>query len=290
MTPDHDDTIDPDTLAALEQTAIDALHSDDPASAPPKAPRRFDFTALSTAQECPRRYILEHVLGLPHEIGAPTDSKPDETSNATSAADDLPEPIRVGTLFHTVVERYWPTDQPPSAWKDHAAKLAAARSWDDCENRVEELIDAFFESPVAEWSIQSNHLEVRFEFEIEGRPITGTIDAIPIRPDGQAVILDHKTGRSDPVEEQLLLYLLAAHRDEDIDLPTLPTAAVFLKADGNTFEIEPLEIRDLDATLQKAARMAWKWIQQADTASYDDPLPGIHCSRCPYQRVCDVSK
>jgi len=289
MTQNSDSEIDPDTLAELERAAIKARYSAEKGTGPPRAPRRYDFTALSTAKQCPRRYVLEHAVGLPPDVGVSAGAETDAESEAPLIPDELPQSVRVGTLFHTVVEQCWPADRPRSEWKRYAAALATARDWDDCNARVEALIDAFLDSPVADWDITAARVEPRFEFDVDGRTITGAIDAIPVRDNGQAVVLDYKTGESNPAEEQLLIYLLAAYRDDDLDLPASPADAAFLKAHGDQFEIEPLTIRDKDAALEKAAEVAQEWIELADTASYADPAPGDQCSRCPYQSMCDAA-
>jgi hypothetical protein len=287
MTAEHNTDLDADALAALERTAISHRYSEARSSGPANAPHRYDFTALSTARTCPRRYVLEHGLGLPAELGMVSTDERGDSQPFGDPADRLPNPVRVGTLFHLIVEQYWPTTEPISTWKRRAAAVADARGWADCIPRVETLIDAFADNPVADWQIEPAHVEANFEFDIDGRTVTGAIDAIPVTNDGRAVVLDYKTGQQDPADEQLLVYLLAAHRDESLDPPAPPVDAAFLRATGDSFELDALEVRDLEATLATAEDTLEEWIQTADTASYTEPRPGDHCTVCPYRGVCE---
>jgi hypothetical protein len=280
--------IDPKTLAALEETAIQYRYSDSQDTYLTRAPRRYNYTALSTAKTCPRRYVLEYVLDLPSDIG--TSTVPSDGQPVASMPDQPSQSIRVGTLFHTVVEQCWPAGLPASVWKSHGAAHAAALGWDDCRERVETLIDAFFESPVADWEITPAQVEVRFDFDVDGRTVSGAIDAIPVRNNGQAVILDYITGQTTPSKEQLMIYLLAAHRDDELSLPAPLSDAAFLRADGDEFTLDPLSVRDLESALTAASEVVHEWITTAGKASYGDPVPGDWCTGCPYRAVCDAAE
>lgn len=282
------DTTTNDTLKTLEQTAIDHLTADDSTPIPPAAARRYDFTALSTAATCPREYVLEHVLGLPGDLAPAGDAAagPAETSGRVT---DPAQAVREGQLFHTVVEQCWPSDIRKNAWKDCAASMASTRGWHDALPRVETLVDAFFRSPASGWDVDSSRVEVPFSFTFEGREITGIIDALPRRPDAGPLVLDHKTGRHEPAEEQLLIYLLATHRDEDLPVDHSPTDAAFLRAEGREFRLDRLDIIDIDETLARAREILREWIEAADAARADAPNPGSHCGSCSYREVCDAA-
>jgi ATP-dependent exoDNAse (exonuclease V) beta subunit len=276
-----------DVLRRLETAAAEQLYSSAPTAAPP-ATRRYDFTALKDATTCPRQYVLKHAVGLPDELGAVTATVAD--TSGEPLADTTPKPARVGSLFHIVVEHCWPTGASPTAWKDHASRVAAAKGWTDCVPTVEDLIDAFFESPVSDWTIDASRVEVPFEFTLKNHTITGLIDSIPVAPDGESVIIDYKTGLREPAPEQLLVYLLATHRDTQLGLEPQPTEAAFLRVGDDGFVLDPLDIDDLDATLDRAEAAVDEWVRTAEAASYDDPEPGGWCRSCAYRHVCDAAE
>lgn len=278
-----------DTLKTLEQTAVDHLTADDSAPTPPAAARRYDFTALSTAATCPRKYVFEHVHGLPGDL-APAGDAAVGPAEAPGRVTDPAQAVREGQLFHTVVEQCWPSNAPKTDWKDRAAALASTRGWYDALPRVETLVDAFFRSPTSRWDVDSSRVEVPFSFTFEGREITGIIDALPRRPDAGPLVLDHKTGRHEPAEEQLLIYLLATYCDEDLPVDHAPTDAAFLRAEGREFRLDRLDITDIDETLARAQEVLREWIKAADAARADTPNPGSHCSSCSYRDVCDAAE
>lgn len=282
------DTTPNDTLNTLEQTAIDHLTADDSTTTSPAAARRYDFTALSTAATCPREYVFEHVLGLPGDLAPAGDAAAGPAENPGRVTDPA-QAVREGQLFHTVVEQCWPSDSPKSDWKDRAAALAGTRGWHDALPRVEALVDAFFRSPASSWAVDSSRVEVPFSFTFEGREITGIIDALPRRPEAGPLVLDHKTGRHEPAEEQLLIYLLATHHDEDLPVDPRPTEAAFLRAEGREFRLDWLDITDIDEALTRAQELLREWVEAADTARADAPNPGSHCSSCSYRKVCDAA-
>ena len=282
------DTTTNDALKTIELTAIDHLTADDSTPTPPAAARRYDFTALSTAATCPREYVFEHVLGLPGDL-APAGDAAAGPAGTPGHVTDPAQAVREGQLFHTVVEQCWPSDAPKSAWKDRAAAMASTRGWHDALPRVETLVDAFFRSPASDWDVDSSRVEVPFSFTFEGREITGIIDALPRRPDAGPLVLDHKTGRHEPAEEQLLIYLLATHHDEDLPVDHSPTDAAFLRAEGREFRLDRLDITDIDETLARAREILREWIEVADTARADSPNSGSHCSSCSYHKMCDAA-
>jgi RecB family exonuclease len=179
----------------------------------------------------------------------------------------------------------------PAVWKDHAARLAAAHQWPDTLERVERLIDAFLRSPVSEWDIDQARVEVPFSISCEGRQVTGLIDALPTHPDGAPLVLDYKTGTTAPDQTQLLIYLLATHRDEGIPADAPAVEAAFLRVDKrDEFYLDRLDVSDLDATLGEAEERLTEWVQVAEMARYNAPEPGPHCECCGYQDVCDAAK
>lgn len=283
------DTTTTDALETLEQTAIDHLTADDSTSTQPPAARRYDFTALSTAATCPRKYVFEHVLGLPGSLVSADDDAGDRPAEGPRSATDPARAVREGQLFHAVVEQCWPSDIHKTEWKDRAALIASTRGWHDALPRVEALVDAFFRSPASGWDVDSSRVEVPFSFTFEGREITGIIDALPRRPDAGPLVLDHKTGRHEPSEEQLLIYLLATHRDEDLPMDPCPTEAAFLRAEGGDLRLDRLDITGVDEALDQAQEILGKWVEAADSACADAPNPGSHCSSCSYREVCDAA-
>jgi CRISPR/Cas system-associated exonuclease Cas4 (RecB family) len=274
-----------DALTTLEETIVTTL-TDEEDTQTPLAMRRYDYTALSTARTCPRKYVLEHVLDLPEHVVShpPTDvDSQSDTGPGTTAPSTA---IREGQLFHLVAEHHWPATREPSRWHAYAAQVAESQGWQRARERVEALIEAFLDSEVGTWTVDRDRVEVPFSFEFQDVEVTGLIDALPTTNDGDVVVLDYKTGQAPDGHEQLLIYLLATRLDDDLPLDHPPTDAMFVIVDEYEVSVERLNIADMEATLDQARTVLRNWIQTAKDAQYDDPRPGSHCSQCPYRGIC----
>ncbi|WP_136591492.1 RecB family exonuclease [Salinigranum halophilum] len=279
-----------DLLDELEQNVAKALYEETvDETDETRLARSYSFTALSTAVRCPREYVCRYVIGLPDSLGGTRED--DSTGTASGKGGEEPLSIREGRLFHTVVEHKWPVSTDASEWKQHASKLATARGWGDALPRVERLIDSFLASPVSSWDIDPDRVEVRFSFDFYGRTIAGHIDAIPLDSTEAYVVLDHKTGTHNPNREQLLLYVLATHLDDKLNMASPATKAAFLRVDNaDEFTLDWLEIPNEEAAVEEAKATLKERIKAAEGATLDDPSPGPHCASCAYRGICDAAE
>jgi ATP-dependent helicase/nuclease subunit A len=183
----------------------------------------YSATRIRTYLECPAKYYLRYVMGLPDEGRAIAGLRSEETDDA-----DFPGEAR-GRVFHAVMQRI--DALPPG--REHLAgeaerALSTERRMDESTarqfiNEVVEAVEQVLASPF--WREAAGAGEVRTEFTISSvlgeDYISGTMDRVYRDAGGAWHVLDYKTdrvdadtvaGRAEGYWPQLAFYALLVHR------------------------------------------------------------------------------
>lgn len=183
----------------------------------------YSATRIRTYHECPAKYYIRYVLGLPDESRALAAMQPGETDDA-----EFPGETR-GRIFHAVMQRI--DSLPPgraSLTREAMRVLSAERRVEGAA--VESLIGDVVmsvEQVLAShlWEEAGGGAEVRTEFTIssvlDDDYISGTMDRVYRDAGGAWHVLDYKTDRVDATTlaaraegywPQLKFYSLLVHR------------------------------------------------------------------------------
>jgi ATP-dependent helicase/nuclease subunit A len=218
---------------------------------PPIVPSRpLSYTAISAYKECPYRFYLERVLGLPGRVADV--SRPGRQTG--SSADEPPRPdegTARGTAVHALLE--W---SQANGWAEPSAELALRHAeaagliaspqkpslYDGSRGLAEELLE-----PVRQWldsplrrRIGDEATRVRAEVPlllgVGETVLRGSIDLLVEREGAPPLVVDYKTDRlsgTDPAEGaahyevQRSIYALAVA--EALGAPEVEVAYVFLE-------------------------------------------------------------
>jgi DNA helicase-2/ATP-dependent DNA helicase PcrA len=264
------------TIIAPKKSAFDEPESAPMAGASDitlQLPSSFSFSQLAAFEKCPLQYKFAHLLKIP------------TLDKGT---------LNFGKLIHATLETFIEAfkskpDQPMT----HEELLALyEQGWtgewyEDADERERyhavgrEALTRAHARTVAEqptpWMT-----EAPFTLKIGKYVLKGKIDRVDKMPDGTAVILDYKTGKSkerlEPgMKEQLRIYQLALA--DAYQVKTSRMAFWFLRDDVQQ-EVEPEE--DLDAT---RATIEEK-ITALETSDFV-PTPSEHvCKYCDFKDIC----
>jgi len=251
----------------------------------PDARLRLSASALDTYDECPLRYSYEYVLGV-------------RGGSGTAA--------ELGTLAHDILEEF--LDPAPAddtgvgrrphtldsllalageKWHDDIARYAPQReeAWRDLTAMLEAWWAEEGEGPFAPDVAAVEHM---FEIEVGPHVLRGKIDRVD-RVEGGTRIVDYKTGRSEPRDDempdniQLAVYHLAATRDPDLVALGPPTRLelLFLRSMARYEQaIAPDHVARTEARILDTA-------DQILTEAFE-PVAGPHCQLCDFQRLCPL--
>jgi ATP-dependent exoDNAse (exonuclease V) beta subunit len=211
---------------------------------PPIVPSRpLSYTAIAAYEECPYRFYLERVLGLPPR-GRASSRIAGQTS--TTVADGSPsareERTAQGAAVHALLE--W---SQANAWAEPTPELAQRHAVAAGLDREAADVDGLL-APVREWlgspllrdDIEPGATRVRAEVPIllgiGDTVLRGSIDLLVERDGAPPLVVDYKTDRlagSDPAgharryETQRAIYALAAA--ESLGAAEVEVAYVFLE-------------------------------------------------------------
>ncbi|MDP8938160.1 MAG: PD-(D/E)XK nuclease family protein, partial [Actinomycetota bacterium] len=246
-------------------------------------------SALDTYDDCPLRYSYQYVLRVRDDAGVRAD---------------------LGTLVHRVLAQFLdpdksdrpPDDRPP---RTRDALLALARElWVDDIARyrpqVEEARRLYFEMLERWWEAEGDGpgapevlaVERRFDIEVGGHRLTGSIDRIDRAGDGHGIrIVDYKTGKSEPPAGtmpdnlQLAVYHLAATRDPGLMALGPPTELrlLFLRT-MHQYE-QPVIANHAGATEARVLAAAERIRDEQF-----DPSVDANCRICPFHRLCPMQE
>lgn len=249
------------------------------------------YTSLDTFSDCPRRHVLDHVIGAYSDPHFPVENGSESYSGVSSR--------EVGDLFHYIAEEaYWrdygfDRDQ----WYRASRRLAYLHDISDATvEATQSCIDAYFESDVQNWSLEA--VEVPFEFQADDLDIdidvevtvTGKIDALYRDRDGNLLVIDYKTTDDEHVLEdsyQLGLYTLAADQLYGLE----PWQAGYLVLGKDTPESVLFGEEDLRSMTDRLAADIQAATSQSVHEQYDDPQEGRHCTHCDHKSLgCGIAE
>ena len=147
-------------------------------------------------------------------------------------------------------------------------------------NRFKRCIDRFFDTPASDWDVLA--AERGFALELGDYSVSGIIDAVARRENGDLVVLDYKatqTERSLDENLQLPLYLIAINEmlEEDVS----HAGYVYVGETGPKVELRSFshdELGDLRTMLVDHVR-------EIEESTYGDYTPGEHCEWCPHRSL-----
>lgn len=290
--------------------------------------REYSATALETLTRCPFRYFLEQELRL-SEV-----EKPEEL--------DAIDPATRGSLLHEVLEEFVnevkkrrSSDRIEGRWEDDERALLLAigdRKFEEYERRgvtgrpaawqvrrqqLRQDLERFLDED-ERWrgalgtSIRDAELAFGRRFRKEplvldlgtgqALHVAGKADRVDVADDGSLVVIDYKSGRADPFEQeggrglaaqkggwllQLPIYALAARGSEDRAVRALYW---FVSEEGQFRRIEVELDGETDAKFREVVREAIAVrdqglfpINPGDPASWGS---WENCGFCPFDRVC----
>jgi len=243
---------------------------------------RLSASALDTYDDCPLRYEFQNVLRVRDDAGVRTD---------------------LGILVHAVLAAFLDPDDPDRPPRTRAAllELAGARWVDDIARyrpQVEEARRLYYEMLEQWWDAEGEGpgapevlaVEHRFEIEVGGHLLTGSIDRIDRADDGHGIrIVDYKTGKTEPAAGampdnlQLAVYHLAASRDPRLMALGPPTELrLFFLRTMHRYS-QPVPEGHAAATEARILAAA-----EAILAERFEPAIDANCRICPFHRLCPM--
>lgn len=262
---------------------------------------RTSYSAIETYLQCPQKYKFQDI----DRIRTP---KSREAIFGTLIHSTLKFMFKSDPLFPTLDEvvGYFRANWPPKeVFEAESKNDPLKRPWNEEEDKAyfEEgvkMLKRFYEKNLP-WNFNILDLESRFEVSItddktgEVHILAGKIDRIDKLPDATYEIIDYKTARRMPSQEninrdlQLSLYSLGLQtrwphiKPEDIKL-----SLYFLKHE------EKLSTRATEESTVKTKAHSLKTIREIQgrlrSGKDFEPMPGPLCDWCSYKPVCPAWK
>ena len=246
---------------------------------------------LSTWADCPRRYRLTYL---------------ERTANRGQAWAHT----TVGAVVHLALARWW--SEPVERRSAATARTALERAWP----RHGEVPDGFADAQQSQrWrervggmveryaaSLDPTDEPVGVERTVTARTdrlaLSGRIDRLDLRGD-ELVVVDYKTGRSVPDDEQvrgslsLALYAVAAARTlrrrcTRVELHHLPSGRV-VGVDHTSASLEQ-HVQRAEAIADEAVDATDRWAAGGDPDLLFPPVPGRGCAWCDHLRSCPAGR
>ncbi|MFH0955314.1 MAG: ATP-dependent DNA helicase [Candidatus Micrarchaeota archaeon] len=250
----------------------------------------FSFTALSTYDECPKKYELAHILRMPTR----------QNDNQGDGA------LKFGEYIHRALEI---AVQQKITSREQLQTIAHQTAQHPDYSRIDHaraklIFDTF-------WARQADRLqnnisvEQGFQFKLDGYYFKGKIDRIDkLNPQTNEIeIIDYKTGQEPDKTKrarQLLLYALAVQNDQTLKakgytvkhltyelLEQEKPRTYNLSPEGDMTEIggrtDPAKLQEIQAELLEIAQKASQDYQKSHfEPSQDDKT----CEKCGYKLYC----
>ena len=248
----------------------------------------ISYSLLARVAECPYRWYLENVVGLPPR-------EDDGFSDGSLGARAR------GTLTHQLLEQL-KFEQGESAPSDHAiaavaASVDGANSDSEAIKDQRRMLEAFIGSEVWQRLAASNEVERESSFALEivagdgTLPVLiGTIDALAEGPDGRVLVVDYKTDTVTPDEDldlkvesryglQRDAYALAALRR---GAQQVEVVHCFLQRPDQLVSVS--FTADQEGELVERLRIAAETVTKSEFPVSDRPHRGL-CIGCPGRPV-----
>jgi len=265
-------------LRELRASAASAFDAETPAPAADgvyelEMPKDYSFSQLAAYENCPLQYKFAHLLKIPtidkgqlnfgktiHAVAEAFIASYIEKPDAPMSEED------VIALYESLWNGEWYED-PVQKTRYHDAGRAAVK-----HVRARTLA----EKPQP-WLVESP-----FSIKVGAYTVRGKIDRVDKLPDGRAVIIDYKTGKSkaeipSEMKAQLAIYQLALHDVHGVE--TADMRFWFVNDDVVT-PVEPA--KDVEKVREKLAAR----IEELATSDFA-PTPGEHtCKWCDFKDIC----
>jgi superfamily I DNA/RNA helicase/RecB family exonuclease len=241
---------------------------------------RTSYSRLSTLENCGLQYLYQVELGL----------DPESTHQ-----------MWLGSLVHRLIEQVQREELPR---KEDAILAALDEAWerDRFPSRAVErqrLRDA--RTMIRNWlngeGIAPARSEEWFEIPIDGALLRGRIDAIFVMGNGHTRVVDYKTGRHAPTQQeadrdlQLAAYYLAMQRAEnlrDLGEPRLLELAFLLQSRQREafrqVRVRPHAIDGYEERAEATIRDLLGKVRAEDFA----PNPEADCTFCRFRSICPL--
>lgn len=243
--------------------------------------KQFSFTQLQDYNQCPYRYYIKYILGLP--TAGNYNMSFGQTIHKTIEIFFMREKQTGKTPKKNelldIYERSWISEWYPSKTFEAERKKDGLKMLSDFYARYKKEPDKTVE------------VEKSFTVHIGTNTLKGKIDRIASLPDGTWVIYDFKTSKpksrssisSAGMHEQLYVYTIAVRRGMDANVTA--TYLYFLDG-GGALEAYTATESQLEA-FEKKMLETMERIQVAEF----DPTPGPHtCAYCDYKDICSRRK
>jgi putative RecB family exonuclease len=236
-------------------------------------PKRLSYSSINTYETCPAKFRFQYEERLPQRPSAAL-SFGDSLHQALYHWHNRPVPVPPPLEeLHEILDAVWVSDGYSSegeelSYREHAASVLAMYHRENAEA---------YRIPAA--------LEFRFTVEIEGIPITGTIDRLDRMPGGGYEIIDYKTNRRLPPlaqvdrDLQLSIYWLAAQQVWGIE-PERLTLYFLLPGQRMTTTRTTAQADELRRRIATVAERI--------AAGKFEPRQNPLCDWCDYQAMCPL--
>ena len=248
----------------------------------------ISYSLLARVAECPYRWYLEKVVGLPQRDD---DGYSDGSLGARAR----------GTLTHQLLEKLdftdgevAPSDQEIAAV---AASIEGAPTGSDAVQDQRKMLDAFIGSDLWKQLAAASEVERESSFALEIAPgdatlpvLIGTVDALAEGADGEVLVVDYKTDKIEAGED------LEAKVDSRYGLQRDAYALAALRRGAQQVEVVHCFLQrpdqrvsktfgaDQEAELVGRLRAAAETVTKSDFPVSDRPHRGL-CTGCPGRPV-----
>jgi putative RecB family exonuclease len=246
---------------------------------------------ISGYLDCPRRYRMAYLQQPTPPRGAPWGHTAIGSAVHSALAKwwDLPLRTRTPEAGGDLVVRGWLTD----GFRDRAQCEAARERARGYVERYLEQVDHTHE-PLG--------VEVTVSLNTPRAALWGRADRIDDRPGDGVVVVDYKTGRSVPTEDDarsslaLAVYAAAATRTfhrpcTRVELHHLPSGTV--AAWDHTPETLEAQLDRADEVASELAELDERYADGLSVEEADELFParvGAQCGWCDFRRSCDIGR
>jgi superfamily I DNA/RNA helicase/RecB family exonuclease len=238
---------------------------------------------LDTYDDCPLHYAYKYGLRVTEEAGAPA---------------------ALGSLVHAVLAEFLRPDRDGVRTREVLLGIASDLWTDDIARyrpQIEECRRDYYSMLEDWWTVEARSGEAipdvldterRFDIEVGGLRLVGSIDRVDRTADGEGIrIVDYKTGRKEPRPEempddlQLAVYHLAATRDPGLAAFGPPRALQVLFLRSMHAHEQPVVAGHAEATEARVQAVA-EHIRQ----EHFEPSVDASCRHCSFHRLCPLQR
>jgi putative RecB family exonuclease len=234
---------------------------------------RLSYSSISTYELCPQKFKFQYEDRLPTARSAAL-AFGDSLHRALHRFHDRPVPVPPGLPeLLELLDAVWVSDG-----------FVDASEEDTYRHHAHQVLELYHRDNAAQYRIPAA-LEFRFTIDVEGIPVSGTIDRLDRIPGGGYEIIDYKTNRRLPPAErvhrdlQLSIYALAAREIWGIHPERL---TLYFLLPGQRMSTER-SVSDIDELRRRIATVA----ERIDAGMFE-PRENPLCDWCEFQDRCPI--